>query len=279
MSLCAGGFNQVTESQVKNCSLVVPEDASSRHCPTAFADQVEGLESALIGKGLMEHVNDKNYFLSHDSGSMYCEYLFNESTPHWEAKDGQYSLIMRASNMRKFRKQIFMGKSLFVCTNGMYNADFTWGAKQTSQIGRMGIDAWMMGGVSHWLESISQFQQFEKKLREMPISNERGIAMIALSAMDSSFKDGEVPILTGKSHSNNVLEHWLAPKYKEFEGRTAYSLYNSFNEVWKKYSPDKTMSAGMNIINFMEKYNKVEDFDSLYNPRFQPEQIEIEVTA
>lgn len=193
--------------------------------PIAYGDFVTTVKESLdaVGIGVLEE--SYGLWAEHgDPGAMFFGLLGLD-----RGKDEEYNLTigLRASYNQRFANGLVAGSRVFVCDNLSFSGEVRINRKNTRwayrDLIRMVMEA--MGKIGDmWL---TQEQRYE--------------AYKAFSLTDAQVHDILVRSLDAKVFANSyiskVLREWREPRHEEFAPRNAWSLFNSYTEVFKDTNP------------------------------------------
>lgn len=138
---------------------------------------------------------------------------------------------LRNSHDKTFALSILSGARVFVCANGVLNAEHIISRKHTSGIDLVeSIDA----ALDAFMVSIGDFRNTYQKLTAHALTREEAAFMVVAASRAGAFCSG---------HILQVMAEYEKPTHKDFEPRNLWSLYNAATEVMKAQSPARQVQG------------------------------------
>src|SRR5215831_7040700 len=137
--------------------------------------------------------------------------------------DHSWVLGARNSHDKMFSAGLVAGLGVFICDNLSFSGEVRFDRKHTSRIlhDLPGLVQRAVGRlVEHWHDQDARLEAYKGAELTSPQVND-----ILIRALDTKTC---TPLQLPK-----VLHEWRKPQHPEFEPRTAWSLFNSFTEVFK----------------------------------------------
>jgi hypothetical protein len=122
---------------------------------------------------------------------------------------------------------LVFGSKVFVCDNLAFSGQYLIKRRHTKHI-LDDLPSLIAQGVSRFERHRTFQQQLFEKLKEVSITDTH--------AHDMFIRAAEARIVS-YAGIRQVNDEWLHPAYENFAKRTAWSLFNAFTEVAKRYTP------------------------------------------
>ena len=217
------GARQVTLDEVIDATPPAPTET---WFPVAYGDLVKTTKESLEATGL--EVVEEGYGLFDQGGNeaMANAMFFGLLTLKGKG-DYATTVGLRSSYNQRFAAAVAAGARVFVCDNMSFTGEIKINRKQTKfayqDLVRMVMEA--MGRLtSLWKTQEERFEGYKNfELTEAQVHD------ILIRSLDSK--------VFANSYITKVLNEWRNPRHPEFEGRTIWSLFNSYTEVFKQSNP------------------------------------------
>jgi len=143
----------------------------------------------------------------------------------------EYALGVRHSNDMSMSIQFFAGLTVMVCANGVATGSFILARKHTSGID---LDYEVNRGVDRLVEEARKAGGVVDTMKQRHLTQLR---------VDHLLCEAGRQRLLSWGHLGLVEQGFRNPSHEEFQDRTAWSLYNSFNEVTKRVDPGRQLRS------------------------------------
>jgi hypothetical protein len=193
------------------------------HFPIPHIQIVEQAENVLGSLGI--GVKESAFALSPTTTRFFGLMTLDVPVP-----GGNYGILlgMRNSHDKEWAAALAGGSHVFVCDNLAFSGEFTLSRKHTRWIGR-DLPALMGRAVDKVLANAKVETDRLDRWRQTEISPELADSLIVRAAWAGIIPSAEIL---------KVRQELLAPHHREFESRTAWSLYNAFTERFKPRQDD-----------------------------------------
>lgn len=135
------------------------------------------------------------------------------------------ALGIRNSNDKSLALSIVAGERITVCDNLLLSGSITIHRKHTSGIV---VEELVSGAFDRLAEEFAKLEANVMRLKMEPITEDDARIAVVRAAEIRAIPSCDIL---------NVLDVFRNPQHEEFRERTRWSLYNSFTENVKKYSP------------------------------------------
>jgi len=209
----------------------VPDPTASYH-PVPYDRFLEEVELHVPRFGL--RVQSSAFALAREGGRMFGVLTCVNGKP---AADYALAIGVRNSYDQSLSVGLVAGTRVFCCDNLAFSAEVKMNRKHTVHVFRDLPDLIyrMLSQVSSMRERIDG-EIAAMKVRELAPAH-------AHHLMVEAVKEGVLPA----SRLPLVIEGWELPRHREFEPRTAWSLFNAFTEVLKGASPRAQMDNSLRL--------------------------------
>jgi len=199
-------------------------DATDTHFPVPHAAMIEVIEKHVMASGFT--IAQEEYGLWKDGARMFGVWGLQNGTAV-EHEDFQLVMGVRNSHDKAFSAGMAVGSRVFVCDNLAFSAEIVIARKHTRFIMR-DLDKMVAEASGKIAQArISQAQRIEAyKATEL---EDAQVHDLLIRSVDSQ--------VMANSYIAKVLEQWRNSEYEEFHARTAWSLFNSYTEVFKQTNP------------------------------------------
>jgi hypothetical protein len=209
------GASKVERAEVE---IVPTPDATDTWTPIPHIKLIELVEETLVTNGLK--IISQVHSLT-KSGLRY----FGMMQVQNGASNGDHAWVLgtRNSHDKSFPGGLVAGMGVFVCDNLSFSGQVKFIRKHTRFIVRdlPGLVQRAVGRlVEHWHDQDARLEAYKNAALTNPQVNDLMIRALDTRAVTVT----EIP---------RVLKEWRKPQHVEFEPRTAWSLLNSFTEVFK----------------------------------------------
>ena len=143
----------------------------------------------------------------------------------------EYALGIRHSNDMSMSLQMFCGVTVMICANGVATGSFILARKHTSGID---LDYEVNRGVDRLIEEAKKAGGVVETMKQRQLDQ---------PVVDHMLCEAGRQQLLSWGHLGLVESNYRSPTHEEFQGRTAWSLYNSFNEVTKRVDPGRQLRS------------------------------------
>lgn len=130
-----------------------------------------------------------------------------------------------------------LGASVFVCDNLVFKGDIAVFRKHTINV-LQDIGQMILSAIYAQKEKYERIQQDAEHLKQLDITDDTAFRLMGLLYGKGIVTPRELPV---------IKEHWLKPPYEDFEGRNAWSLYNSVTEALKTAPPALIMQKHIQL--------------------------------
>ncbi len=138
---------------------------------------------------------------------------------------------LRNSADKSFALSILSGARVFVCANGVLNAEHIISRKHTSGLDLVtSIDA----ALDAFMESLRGFNETYEKLRAWQLRKTTAHSLIVELARAGAFASSDIL---------PVVAEFENPRHEEFKERNAWNLYQDCSEIMKSQSPARQVEG------------------------------------
>ena len=233
-----GAGERVTREQLDQ--IVLPARTRTYN-PMAYADIADTVQSALDALVPREfEFVDRAFLIAKDGAHWFARWDYN--VPGTNAQ--VWSLIARNSLDKTFAASIAGGTSVIVCSNLCFDgSDFRSVRKNTT-------NAWAdlrtiaYDSVANALDQTARSLARETYLTGIELTDRRAYAMLGIAIGEGALKPQQATI---------AFREWNDPTFEEFEGRTAWSLYNGMTHAIKKGSQAGLLSRANGVSAFAQR--------------------------
>jgi hypothetical protein len=197
---------------------VATPPATESWCPIPHGRVVELVKSAMAELG-MEIANEQ-YALANEGNRFFA--LFDLRGGH-----DDYNLVLglRNSHDKTFPAALSLGSRVFVCDNLAFSGEVQIARRHTRYIER-DFPALVSKATAALVN--------QRGIQEKRIETYKGFGFDDGAAHDFIVRAARAGSFPG-SDILNVAKEWHEPSYPDFKPRTAWSLFNAFTEVGKKW--------------------------------------------
>ena len=232
------GANVLTRRDLRKIPVPKREDTGSNW---------KGVQHGVLADTLVTYVNKiglriakETWYTNPNQMCLYGALDIEVGSSEYKLEIGQpayYSIGVRHDNGGRFAVSLAMGARVLVCSNGVFSGDYLLKSRHYSDLdlGKMIED-----GVEEWLTETPSLDLFIRGLQQTNL-DERDVFHLVGEAGDMVNGVENKYGCICWAHLQKVLKMWKHPVHKEFEPRTAWSLYNCFTEVGKDLSPPHQM--------------------------------------
>ena len=215
------GANAATRDEV--FAAATPE-ATKTHYPVPHGEMIKVIERHVEASGF--HIAQEEYGLWNEGARMFGVWGLENGTDV-EHEDFQLVMGVRNSHDKAFSAGMAVGSRVFVCDNLAFSAEIVIARKHTRHIMR---------------DLDRMVAEASGKIAAARISQAQRIAAYkATDLEDAQVHDLIIRSVDAKVMANSyiakVLEQWRDSEHEEFAPRTAWSLFNSYTEVFKQTNP------------------------------------------
>jgi hypothetical protein len=180
---------------------------------------------ALIEQGLADAgltVNDTAFGIHREKGHFFGVLSISSGESDWTSVIGA-----RNSHDKRFPAGICLGSRVFVCDNLAFNAEVVFNRRHTVNLFR-DLPGMVNRGIGRLVSGLSDDKSRFERYKNRELSPDEADCLIM-----RAFRDGALPV-TGIAH---VDREYRNPRHEEFKGRSVWSLFNAFTEVYKGDNP------------------------------------------
>lgn len=214
------GANAATMEEVEH--VVTPSPTDTWH-PIPHHLLIQRTVAALTETGW--NIKKAEFGLWGDEGEMMFA-LMNLTNGH-QHDDYGVSIGLRNSHNKRFCAGLAMGSNVFICDNLAFSAEVVFARKHTSRI-MADLERLVFETVGKMAEA--------KRLQDERIAAYKLVAFTNAVVHDILIRSVDAKVMAN-SYIAKVLQEWREPRHEAFEPRTAWSLFNSFTEVFKAIHP------------------------------------------
>ena len=143
----------------------------------------------------------------------------------------EYALGVRHANDMSMSIQFFAGITVMVCSNGVATGSFILARKHTSGID---LDYEVHRGVDRLIEEARKAGGVVETMKQRQLDQ---------TTVDHLLCEAGRQRLLSWGHLGLVEQGYRNPSHEEFSERTAWSLYNSYNEITKRLAPGRQLKS------------------------------------
>jgi hypothetical protein len=203
-------------------------DPSGQHHPIPHHYLVDACRDTVSGGGF--EITDEQHALTHDGNRYFGMFTLNPNSELAEGfmKNGHKVVVgIRNSHDKSLSAGLVAGHRVMVCDNLAFHGEVTLARKHT-RFAKRDIHRMLPQAVG--------------RLGDMFVENEKRIESYQrFELVDEKAHDIIIKCLDAKVIPNadviKVVDEYRNPKHEEFETCDAWSLFNAFTEVAKKYNP------------------------------------------
>lgn len=230
------GARKVTRDELKE--IPTPEGTAT-HKPLSHFKIVEILEEALSFRHLV--VERDEYAVSQDGMKMFGVMDLNVSFD-----GGRFSIGMRNSNDKSMRLALTAGYRVFVCDNMAFSGDFTpLLHKHTRKFDLRDSIAIAIDRIQRGFESL---EWNINTMQALMLSDNDARVLIYTAFLEKAVKG--LP----RSLMPVVHKYYFEPSIEAFQGRSLWSISNSFTSAFKQLAPVKRFEATARLGGFLRRY-------------------------
>jgi len=153
---------------------------------------------------------------------------------------------LRSSHDKSITPGLVAGMTLTVCDNLQFNADFLKIMRKHTGDAWSDLELLIMGGIAKLEEHFNVLDQEAGHFEDVEVDTYSGFEQLGLMAGQD--------ILTSVQF-NEAMRYWKRPVVKEYEDRSAWSLYNACTYGLKKGQPRKLMTQYTRLHSFMREHH------------------------
>lgn len=199
-------------------------DATETHYPLPHGDLIEVIETHVKASGF--EIATQEYGLWKEGARMFGVWGLTNGQAS-EHEDFQLVMGVRNSHDKAFSAGMAVGSRVFVCDNLAFSAEIVIARKHTRFIAR-DLDRMVAEAAGRISQArISQAQRIEAY--KATVLEDWQVHDLLIRAVDAK--------VMANSYIAKVLEQWRDSAHREFDERTAWSLFNGFTEVFKQTNP------------------------------------------
>jgi len=223
--------NRVTRSDLHSVDVVRPETAGSRWAPVQHGKLADTLASNLLDRGIV--IQNEVWAVDASGQDLVggIDVRLPESLGIEPITGSLYSMALRHSNRQKFALTISCGLRVMVCQNGVLTGEWVMRRRHTTGLD---LGSEIDRGVDRFVEEARSAGQAVEQLRERSLTNRE---------TDHLLMEAGRRKLMPFSHVGLVWKRYQSPESEDWLARNAWSLLNSFNEVVKRQSPVRQLTA------------------------------------
>jgi hypothetical protein len=210
------GGHLATRDEVETTLTPSPTDTWQ---PIPHIELIKQVEEALALNHL--EIGNVAHALSHE-GKRYFG-LMEIRSPELTADDYAYVLGIRNSHDKLFPAGLVIGASVSVCDNLLFSGEIRVTRKHTRFI-RRDLVTLVQGSIGKLMNAWHEQGQRIERYKGHQLTDE--------IVHDIAIRSVDVGILPNRKVPD-LLSEWREPRYKEFQPRTAWSLFNGYTEVLK----------------------------------------------
>lgn len=223
LSMGSRGGRKCTLEELRD---IVPPASTDTWQPVAHSELVEAIQAKIKERGWS--VSGEEYGVSRSGDKLFGVMKL----ANFELVPGAGAAIgFRTSNDKRMALRGVAGLSVFVCENGCFSGSFAVYRKHTS-------------GIDVGFEASRLVQMVEPQFAKLKAAVElmQATPVTDSDAKLSIFEAAEAKAIPS-SDMLEVFDLWKHPPQPDFEPRTKWSLYNSFNVLFKNYGPARQAQA------------------------------------
>jgi len=218
-------------------SVAVPEPTGSYH-PVPYSRFVEEMELHVPRFGLT--VQSRQFALAREGNQMFG--VLTCTNGH-NAGDYALAIGLRNSYDRSLSVGLVAGTRVFCCDNLAFSGEVAMRRKHTTNVFRDLPDL-----IYRMLSQVTVLKARTDEeiagMKALPLAPER-----AHHIMVEAIQAGVTPA----SRLPKVIEAWESPTHKEFQPRTAWSLFNAFTEVQKESCPRAQIEGSLRLTSLIRR--------------------------
>ena len=215
----------------------VPDPTDSYH-PVPFTRFVEEVELHVPRFGLA--IQSQEFALAREGNQMFG--VLTCTSGH-NAGDYALAIGLRNSYDRSLAVGLVAGTRVFCCDNLAFSGEVAMARKHTPNVFRDLPDL-----IYRMLSQVTVM----KARTDEEIAGMKALSMPperAHHVMVAAIRSG----ITPASRLPKILEAWDEPRHREFEPRTAWSLFNAFTEVLKAGQPRQQMEGSLRLTSLFRR--------------------------
>lgn len=215
----------------------VPE-ATDSYVPVPYGRFVEELELHVPRFGLT--ITEERFALARDGLQMFGVLTCRNGGPD---RDYGLAIGLRNSYDHSIAVGLVAGVQVFCCDNLAFSGEVAMQRKHTVNVFRDLPDLIyrMLSDVSSMKD---RMEQETEAMKERELSRTQAHDLMIEAVRASAIPSSKLP---------KVIDAWDRPKYPEFDGRNAWSLYNAFTEVQKSRSPRAQIEDTLRVTRVFRK--------------------------
>lgn len=213
------GSDAATEDEVFETE--TPESTDTWF-PIPHRQLLQTVEGSLEATDL--HVAEKEYGLFKEGARMFAVWAVTNGVARG---DYQLTVGIRNSHDKSFSAGLAVGSRVFVCDNLAFSGEIAIARKHTRYISE---DLPRLVA-----EAVGQIGD-HRQLQDDRIAAYKARRLTDMRVHDLLVRSVDAQVMAN-SYIAKVLQEWREPRHEEFEPRTAWSLFNSFTEVFKGTNP------------------------------------------
>jgi len=198
--------------------------------PLPHRSLVTEVENQLQAAGFQ--LRGETHALTHD-GSRYFG-VIQVSLPSRSEKDFGWVVGLRNSHDKSMPAGLVAGTKVLVCDNLAFNGEVKLSRKHT-RFAMRDLKQLTARAVGKLGDKFSDFDRRVTAYKKMYLPDRSAHDMIVRSVDCRAITPSQVPA---------VLEEWRKPSHEEFLPRNAWSLFNSYTELFKSLNPHTAVKRG-----------------------------------
>lgn len=210
--------------QIKNISTV--PDVTTSYRPVAHHVGIDLVEDALVRRNF--NVSEPRHYVAKNRKQFWSMYTVGHSLLPDTGGEFTWEIAVRNSYDRTMSFGVAVGTRIFVCTNGMLNADSFMKTRHTKNV-------WdrIHPLIENSMSNI--FTQADRQVKMMTTYKHCGVYDNEL--VDHVIVESMRRGIINPAGIDEVQKHWHTPEHPEFEERTLWSLLNAFTSRDRERSP------------------------------------------
>lgn len=197
---------------------VAMPEATESYCPVAHDRVVELVQGAMAEMGLA--IAGEQYALAKEGDRFFGLFDIKGDKP-------DYNLVlgMRNSHDKSFPAALSLGSRVFVCDNLAFSGEIQIARRHTRFIER-DLPRLVMQATAALIESRGAADKRIEAYKGAELSDTDAHDLIVRAARNAVIPGGDIL---------NIVTEWHKPTHEDFAPRNAWSLFNAFTEVGKKW--------------------------------------------
>jgi hypothetical protein len=223
------GKNRVGFSDLQ---MVPPPERTKSYVPVRH-DELANMTRSIAGNILHDFSLYKEEYVLAREG----RHMFGVLTYKNHSDEMGLSIGIRNSYDKSLSVGCTLGASVFVCDNLVFKGDIAVFRKHTSNV-LQDIGQMILSAIYAQKEKYERIQQDAEHLKRLDITDDTAFRLMGLLFGKGIVTPRQLP---------TIKENWLNPPYEDFEGRNAWSLYNSCTEALKTTPPALIMQKHIQL--------------------------------